>query len=440
MSQEKPNVILITADQLRGDVLHCMGNEHIQTPHLDQLACTGTMFTGAFSECPACVPARWCLMSGKHTYTHGLHGNDHCRFTPRPSLAQVFGRSGYQTQAIGKLHVTPQRDRIGFDNVVLNEEGRRLGKLRLDDYEMYLQEQGLLQQAWAHGMPANGLQSRPHVLPEEHMMDAWTAREACRFLERRDPTAPFFLYVSFRNPHPPLAPAKVYWDMYADKPVRAPAIGSWLSDRDPPPLVRVRMGTNCDLQPEAERLQAIRAYYAMVTSIDHQIGFLLGDLRERRLAGNTIVLFTADHGELLFDHNAAHKVVFYQGSARIPMIVSVPPRLNDGRFGPGRARNNPVMLQDVMPTLCDLAGIDTPDGLDGRSLAPLMADGDAPWRDCAFGDHAGGIYCLTDNRTKYLYYVEGGIEQLFDVENDPDEITNLAEDDAHAETLGHLVA
>ena len=441
--KERPNVVLITADQFRGDVMACAGNEYIQTPHMDQLAHSGVRFSGAFSECPVSVPARRCLMSGLNPYSHGLHTNRNVPFENRPFLAEVFGRSGYQTQAVGKMHVSPQRMRVGFDHVLLNEEGRREDKLRLDDYAMYLQERGLLHRAWAHGMPANGLQSRPHTLPEEHMMDAWTARESCRFLERRDPTAPFFLYVSFRNPHPPLVPAKVYWDMYKDRPVRRPVRGEWVGEREPAQLARVRFGTDCDLQPEAERLQAIRAYYGMVTSIDHQIGILTGELRERGLTGNTVILFTADHGEMLFDHNAAHKCLFYRGSAHVPMIVHLPPSYYD-RIAPGQVLAHPVMLQDVMPTLLELAGLDVPDSLDGESFVRLMEDPKAGWREYAFGDCNLETYGLTDNRFKYIYYVEGGLEQLFNTEADPDETRDLATDPAHAEQLalwrGRLVA
>ena len=92
------------------------------------------------------------------------------------------------------MHLSPLRSRIGFDDVILNEEGRRQDSCRMDDYERYLMEEGLLERAWGHGMPANAYHARPHVLPEEHMMDAWTVREAAKFIERRDPTRPFFLY------------------------------------------------------------------------------------------------------------------------------------------------------------------------------------------------------------------------------------------------------
>ncbi|MCZ7645553.1 MAG: sulfatase-like hydrolase/transferase [Planctomycetota bacterium] len=433
MSAERPNVILITADQFRGDALYSAGNPYIQTPHLDQLGYAGARFSGAFSECPICVAGRLCLMTGKSPWATGVYSNSKVENWSHAFLAEAFGRHGYQTQAVGKLHVTPQRRRIGFDHVLLNEEGRREGKLRLDDYEMYLQEKGLLQQLWAHGMPANGLQSRPATLPEEHISDAWTAREACRFLERRDTTQPFFLYVSFRNPHPPLTPAQVYWDLYRDRPVRAPVRGEWVGRREPSNLAFNRARNNCDLQPEAERLQAIRAYYALITGIDHQIGVLTGELRERGLAHNTAILFTADHGEMLFDHDAAHKSMFYQASARIPMLLSVPEGVRETR--PGLVIDRPVMLQDVMPTLLDAAGLPVPEGVEGRSMLPLLQDSGAPWREHAVGCFGRHTYGITDNRFRYIYWLDGGLEQLFDCVNDPDERVDLAEDPKYAVEL-----
>jgi len=136
---DKPNVILITTDQHRGDCLGVDGNPYIQTPHLDQLAYTGVRFTQAFSECPVCVPARRTLMTGQHGYSHGMHSN---RSHPYPSdtlfLAEAFRQKGYQTQAVGKMHTHPQRFRCGFEHVLLNEEGRRIGGLEYDDYEMFI--------------------------------------------------------------------------------------------------------------------------------------------------------------------------------------------------------------------------------------------------------------------------------------------------------------
>lgn len=436
MDETRPNVLFITTDQHRGDCLGADGNPYIQTPHLDQLSYTGVRFDGAFSECPVCVPARRSMLTGLSPYSHRSFRN--CR-TPFPDgtvfLAEVFRQAGYQTQAVGKMHTNPQRYRCGFEAVLLNEEGRRQGNLEYDDYEMYLQERGLRQRLWAHGMPANGLQSRPASLPEEHISDMWTARECTRFIERRDPTAPFFLYCAFRNPHPPLTPAKVYWDMYQNLDVRRPVVGEWAADGNFP--FGNRYGNNCDLQPEHERTQAIRAYYGLITGIDNQIGLLLGHLRERGLLDNTIILFTADHGEMLYDHGMAHKGLFYRSSCRVPYIVSAPSRMRD-RFKPGEVRRHPVMLQDVAPTLLELAGLPVPESMDGHSVASIWENPEADWRPYAFGcigNEHNKHYGLTDNKTKYMYWTQGGIEQLFNVAEDPDETRELSGDPAWQETL-----
>jgi arylsulfatase A-like enzyme len=435
MSQ--PNVLLITTDQHRGDCIGADGNRYIQTPHLDQLAYTGVRFSGAFSECPVCVAARRTLLTGQHGYTHGVHTKSSDPFPEGTVfLAEAFRREGYQTQAVGKMHTHPQRFRCGFDHVLLNEEGRRIGDLEYDDYEMYLMERGLRQNLWAHGMPANSLHSRPASLPDEHISDMWTARECCRFLERRDTTAPFFLYCAFRNPHPPLTPAKTYWDMYQQLPVRSPVVGDWVGSNEPTWLSQIRCSTNCDLQSEEEQTQAIRAYYALISGIDNQIGMLIGDLRERGLLNNTIILFAADHGEMLFDHSLAGKGVFHQASTRVPFIVSAPPAMRD-RLRPGEVRKHPVMLQDVMPTLLDMAGIGIPDDCDGTSVAPIWEDTGAEWRQHAFGCFQQKHYGLTDNRMNYMYWVEGGIEQLFNIEEDPDELHDLSTDPAYKEALAN---
>jgi len=215
------------------------------------------------------------------------------------------------------MHVSPPRFPVGFEEVRLDEESRHDDNMRQDDYQAYLAEHNLVEQWDAHAMPCNGYHARPSTLPEQHCHDAWVAREACRFLERRDPTAPWFLYTSFRNPHPPLCPPPSYWDLYRDREVPQPKIGNWVADHSPAHLRRLRAGHDlARVYGPAERQRAIRAYYALVTSIDHQIGLILGQVGNHWQMGKTIVLLTADHGEMLFDHESVAKSQYYRAAVR----------------------------------------------------------------------------------------------------------------------------
>jgi arylsulfatase len=440
MPKRRPNILLICADQLRPDVFGYAGNPHIQTPHFNEIARAGVNFCNAFSETPACIPARKILMTGQNAYQTGQFNNYPAKTAytnAGPFMAECFGQAGYQTQAVGKMHVSPSRFRVGFDNVLLDNESGRSCDMRLDDYEAYLADKGLLDRLNEHSMPANGYHSRPATLPEEHCHDAWTAREAARFLERRDPTAPFFLYASFRNPHPPLAPPQFYWDLYKDKKVHQAAQGDWLA-HEPALLQRQRVSMDYELFSEEEIRQAIRAYYGLVTSIDHQIGNLMAALGAYGQLGETLVMVIADHGEMLFDHGAFHKAKFYRTAAGIPFLI-MPPSHQDHGIVTNRRLNDPVMLQDVMPTLLDFCGIDIPVSCTGRSLLPALRGEEKRVRDYGFGVHYedgggspdGARYCIQDHHHRYLYYVEGGVEQLFDLNEDYYDCHDLSRDLEH---------
>jgi arylsulfatase len=448
MPEIRPNILLITLDQMRFDALRHVGNSAIDTPYMDELAAAGVRFPNAFSECPACVPARRCLMTGRDMYANRQFNNaPQSTFTDKgPFLAECLHNADYQTHSVGKMHVSPPRFRVGFDEVILDEESRRQDGMRRDDYHAYLSDRGLLESLDRHAMPSNGYHARPSVLPEEHCHDAWVAKEACRFLERRDPTVPFFLYVSFRNPHPPLCPPQHYWDRYRDRQVPLPRCGDWAEQDAPALLHRLRADHNIDNAYSAEdRERAIRAYYGLVTSIDHQIGQILGQLGSYWQNGKTMVILTADHGDMLFDHGSLAKSQYYRSAAGIPFIMVPPPDLNTG-IPRGEQREQPVMLQDVMPTILDLCGVPIPETCTGTSLLPVLRGDVQRSRDYAFGAYSqfgdcqatGGAdqatYCIHDEQYKYIYYVEEGREQLFAVADRWDE-HDLGQLPEHAETL-----
>ena len=236
-----------------------------------------------------------------------------------PTIADAFCAAGYQAYAAGKLHVYPPRARAGFHDVALCEEGRpQLGPT--DDYEIYLGEQGLAGQQFLHGMSNNDYVCRPWHLAEEHHVTNWTTRELARMIQRRDPTRPGFWYLSYTHPHPPLVPPQVYWDLYQALEPDEPRYGNW--HRDPASMPRRMNDQLIDSSSynDAVVRTARRAFYALCTHIDHQLRVVLGTLREEQILDDTIILFLADHGDMLGDHGLWAKRLFYEGSACVPMI------------------------------------------------------------------------------------------------------------------------
>jgi arylsulfatase len=428
----KPHVLFVTVDQWPGGLLGIGGRADIDTPTLDQIARNGVRFSNAHSECPICIPARRSMMTGTDPRSHGDRV-----FQPSltradlPYLAETFRAAGWQTGAVGKLHVYPARDRIGFEEVIAHEEGRpQLGGP--DDWDIYLADRGFAGQGYAHGMPNNSYEFRPWHLPEDCHPTVWQARQMSRMIQRRDPTRPGFWHLSFSFPHPPIVPLADYLALYAGRDMAPPVTGDWNDDL-PPALQRVRNSWPA-LPPD--RLAAVRrAFHAQCTLIDHQLRLVIGTLREQQLLDDTIILFTSDHGDMLGDHGLYAKRVMLRGSVDVPFLLVG--RKGCDRLPPGTVDDRLAGLQDIMPTLLDLAGIDCPASSTGQSL---VGSTQRETLYCEALEGQTAMRMVTDGRWKLIWYPAGNRVQLFDHRTDPEERRNRADDPEAREVLDRLSA
>ena len=434
MSQTQPHVLLLVTDQQRGDCVGIEGHPVLQTPTMDYLATSGTRFRRAYAECPQCVPARRTLMSGQDPATHGMLQNDPGQhWMPPATIADQLNAAGYETHLSGKLHLSPKRKRYGFDGMELADSTR-------GDHNDYLDwlhgEAPSNRWAMAHGATPNGWIGRPSHLPEDKTHAYWCVSNAITFLEKRDPTSPFFLKVSFIDPHPPFTPPAFYFDRYDRCELPDPTIGDWVDPVDAPTRgidIEMLEARSQGLELDRPQMQACRAgYYGLINHVDMQISRLLQYMRDTRLIDNTLIVFVSDHGEMLGDHRLFHKSWPYEASARVPLFVRAP-----DRFGCPRETvcDAPVGLQDVMPTILDGVGLDVPKSVTGRSIMPFIRGECPEWRHVLHGEHSGGTrpetawHFLTDGRIKYVWYSQTGHEQLFDLETDPNEMKDLATSD-----------
>ncbi|MEP1209191.1 MAG: sulfatase-like hydrolase/transferase [Rhizobiaceae bacterium] len=419
---KKNNVLFVSVDQWPGHLLGIAGRRDIDTPTLDQLARNGVRFTNCISECPICIPARRSMMTGTDPRTHGDRV-----FTPDmtmpdlPWLAETFRNAGYQTGAVGKLHVYPSRNRIGFEELVSFEEGRpQLGGP--DDWELFLADHGEAGNGYAHGMSNNGYEFRPWHLSEAQHPTNWLSRQMCRMIQRRDPTRPQFWHLSFNFPHPPIVPIAAYFDAYRGRSMDAPLLADWAKDPDavPPALQKIRR--NWPELTSEKIMNMRRAFHAQCTQIDHQLRRVIGTLREHLLLDDTIILFTSDHGDMLGDNGLYAKRLMYRGSAHVPMIIMGPK--GDKATAPGKVDDRLVGMQDIMPTLLEMANIDIPDGCTGRSM---ISGARREYFYAEAMEDTGATRMLTDGKMKLIWYPAGNHIQLFDMENDPEELRDLSE-------------
>ncbi|MDJ1134365.1 arylsulfatase [Streptomyces iconiensis] len=452
-AQPSPNVVLICVDQWRGDCLSAAGHPVVRTPYLDAFAARGTRFSSAYSATPTCVPARAALHTGLSQTGHGRVGyEDGVPWTYDTTLAGAFGDAGYQTKCVGKMHVHPERARLGFDDVELHDGYLHFSRDRTrdprlyDDYLAWLSEQegaGAAADYADHGLDCNSCVARPWDKAERLHPTNWATSRAIDFLYRRDPQAPFFLFLSYHRPHPPYDPPAWAFDQYLAAPPGEPPIGDLAEDYAP----WRRDGLDDAFVGRMDPVTWHRAragYYGHMAHLDQQINRFLQTLAEfgpgpgpepgasagaAGAARETVVAFVSDHGEMLGEHGLWRKGYPYEGSARVPLLLA----------GPGvpadTVCDTVAELRDVMPTLLDAAGVPVPEGLDGHSLLPA-ARGESPRvREWLHGEHVllgQSLQWLTDGREKYVWMSGSGTEQLFDLAEDPGELTDLARDPAAA--------
>jgi arylsulfatase len=434
-SSSKPNILLLTVDQWAASLFGFAGHRSIQTPTFDQLSRLGVTFSNAYSESPICIPARRSMMTGLSPRAHGDRSFSAELEMPNVStLADAFKGAGYQTRAIGKLHVFPQRDRIGFDEVILAEEGR-VGLGAVDDYDIYLAEAGHAGMQFSHGISNNGYEHRTWHLNEEFHVTNWLTRQACREIKRRDPTKPNFWHLSYTHPHPPLIPLAAYENLYTRDEIDAPIESNWSQAPSLPSALRLAHAY-WPQKYSAKRLKQIRrAYYALCTHIDHQVRIVIGTLREEGLLNDTVIMFTADHGDMLGDHGLWAKRFFYEGSSNVPMILVG--AASDTRLPAGTQDSRLTCLQDVMPTLLDIAGIQIPASVEGTSM---LSDKTRSHLYGECGEDNSATRMIHDGRMKLIWYPSGNCVQLFDLDTDPNETNDLSAHSDHVDMMASLTA
>ncbi len=439
--KNRPNILLIMTDQMRGDCLGIAGHPDVKTPYLDHLASLGTRYSNAYTACPSCIPARCALHTGLSQEHHGRVGYmDRVPWEYPVTMAGELSKAGYYTQCVGKMHVHPLRNLMGFHNIELHDgylhayrnsnvpyaENQRIA----DDYFYWLKTQiGIDRDVTDEGLECNSFTARPWMYEERLHPTNWVTDRSIDFLRRRDRARPFFLMASYLRPHPPFDAPRYFFDLYRDQNLTPPAIGDWA---DVERLQRLGRRSDADtgsVDPELMR-QAQIGYYACITHLDNQIGRLVDALKDDGSYQNTVILFVSDHGELLGDHYTFRKTRPYQGSIHIPLIIANAPGMV-----PGTVCTRLAELRDILPTLVELAGGEQPEGIDGLSLLRENH------REYLHGEHSGGDignqYIVT-GQDKYCWFMESGREQYFRLDSDPKELHDAIADSDCQERISYL--
>ena len=480
MPADRPNILLITSDQQHWSTLGCL-NPEIRTPNLDRLAEQGMLFNRAYTVNPTCTPTRASLITGKYPSQHGAWSLGTKLSETEHTIGEDFVEAGYRTGLVGKAHFqplagTPEYPSLesypimqdldfwrdfhgpfyGFEHIEVcrnHTDEAHVGQ----HYALWMEENGL--ENWRdYYLPPTGNnegQYRKWLIPEEFHYDAWIAERTNALLEQysRDGES-FFLWASFFDPHPKyLAPEP--WDtMYDPDELTVPSATEGEHEANPPHF-RLTQEEDPDFSPwresgqglhgfhshvhdDRELAKDIACYYGMISLMDKYIGSILDRLEELGLAENTLVVFTTDHGHFYGHHGLIAKGAFhYEDMIRLPFIARWP-----GHIPAGERSDALISLVDLPVTFLRAAGIEVPRTMTGCDIHPALA-GEGEVRDHVVVENRHEpttIHAKTyvDERYKLTVYFNRDYGELFDLEEDPGEVSNLWDDPDHRELKAEL--
>ena len=430
----KPNVLFIISDDLTSTALGCYGNTICKTPNIDRLAARGMRFTRAYCQGTYCGPSRASFMSGYYPHATSVQGyiSPRAAIGDRATWAQHFKNAGYYSARVSKIfHMgVPGGIEEGSDGA--DDPASWTERFNSQGPEWQAPGVGETLERNSDGKkPVMGGNTFVVVAADGDDMthsDGKTAAKACELIEEHA-QQPFFLAVGFVRPHVPFVSPKKYHTYPPDSlvlPEKKP--GDW--DDIPKPGINYKTSVNMQMDVVKQR-KAVAGYYAAVSFMDAQVGKVLDTLEKSGQADNTIVIFTSDHGFHLGEHDFWAKVSLHDESARVPLIISVPGKK------PG-VSDSLVELLDLYPTTAKLCGLEVPARLQGKDISPILDDPKATVHDTAFsvaGTSKGLM--LRDDRWVFIQYGEdakAGVE-LFDMQSDPQQFTNLAALPEHAATV-----
>ena len=471
-TDDRPNILFIMTDQQRYDALGANGNPEIHTPNLDRIAASGVNLHGYYTNHPICGPSRATLFTGRYVHSHRVRGNakpNYVRSDQELHMFRLLKNAGYSIGYVGKNHLLRDEEWQNFDHAdvwgynhpdfwgrlaeQLTPSQREYAELERECFRAFQSERG----AYAG--------ARFHDYPDEDTKLYAMRESALRFLRERDPERPFCLNLQIFEPHAPHIAPRRFREMYPPEEMKLPPT----SENDMPGKptrygIKYR-ACRSDRVSDHDRRMFMSVYYSMVTYLDEQVGYLLEELERQGILEITLIIFTADHGDFCCHHGTVKKdTVLLDDLLHVPLLFSWPAKL-EARD----AREALVEEVDVLPTILDLLGLDTPFGVQGRSFAGVLTGRTGEHRDAVHAeasrpgqrnpfdsyeewaadwaenhDEPHGINIPADytkgirtDRYRYNWFVTGE-EELYDLENDPEEWHNLASSPEHRELKSDL--
>ncbi len=427
MNSEKPNVVLIMADQMAPDVVGAIGHPAVKTPNIDRLVDNGVTFDNAYCNSPICAPSRASFVAGKHISEIKVYDNGSELSADTPTFLHHLRRGGYETSLVGKMHFVGPDQLHGFEHRPLKD----IHTAALD-----------LTPDWTKGVYHNhgtGVKrlKKPGVMEINNNIDyddkvLNRTLEQIKTFKRKKEDKSFFLCSSFFHPHDPFHITKEYWDLYEDVAIPMPEVpAKEINDMHPfNQWIQKHHELDIGQLSEEEIRDNRRAYYGMVTYFDDKVGQIVQELERLEMIDNTIVIITSDHGEMLGEHGMWFKRTFFDPATKIPLIMSYPKQ-----FQTGKRINEVVSLVDLAVTMMDVGNV--PDfeqwrsHMDGDSFKEMLLGNKTDWKDEVVCEYYGEgpikpMIMIRKGRYKFVHVLDHEC-LLFDMVEDPNELNNLAQ-------------
>jgi choline-sulfatase len=430
--KNQPDIIVIMSDQHHAGFMGHAGHPYAQTPNLDRLARQGVCFTKAYTSCPVCTPARMGFMTGQSPSAISNWLLADALSSDTPTFAHGLGAAGYETVLCGKMHFAGSDQFHGFEKRLMSDPA---GK-ELYPPEQYRSGKGIWSGTGVYPVEASG-----HGYLGFQHYDREVTRNACRFLTERKEDRPFMLTLGYVAPHNPYVCEKRWFDYYDAIVPELPAFTEEDHQKLPKMIQRQREASGLDQLTPQQHRRALVAYLGLVSELDEQVGAVLDLLENTGRAENTVVIYCTDHGDMATEHGLWYKRTFYEASVRIPLLISWP-----GKALAGQTVSNVVSLLDLAPTLLQIGNAPSLPRSDGRTLVPLLTGQKADWDDTAWAEEAGqreaGVpptVMLRQGDWKFIHYHRcDEADELYNLQDDPDEMSNRIHDAACGEVRERL--
>jgi len=450
----RPNVLFILSDQHNAKVLGHAGHPDVQTPNLDRLATEGVRFQNAITQNPICTPSRVCWHSGQYCHNHGYYGLSGPNPRGLPTIYGHFRREGYATAALGKIHCPEYwlEDDCDFFHETcgcsIDGRSRDYAEYLAERNLTHLEDHGALQEFGKRG--GQTVEGRPSKVSYEDGQEGWIVRQTIQFMQGcKQNGRPFIAHVSLPKPHQCYTPARQFWDLYDESCLTLPPNADYEMHGKAPNLRRAaRMWRERQWQLfepktfEAGRLRKLHVYLGSVSHVDHAVGELLEWIDTSGLAGNTIVIYSSDHGDYACEHGIMEKApgICSDAITRIPFLWRWP-----GHIAEGHTATGVVETVDMVNTICLLVGIDPMETADGRDITSQL-QGNSQGGDRIGVTEFPWSRSIRKQQWRLVYYPPAmfaddhpeGFGELYDLDSDPWEMTNLYFEPRHAGKVREL--